>query len=74
MKLALVGTSHRFARVEVRERIALGGREAAELARRLAGETGEAVCLSTCNRTEVYVTGEAGEQLAAAALAEVAGA
>ncbi len=31
--------------------------EAAELSRRLAGDEGEAVCLSTCNRTEIYSAG-----------------
>jgi glutamyl-tRNA reductase len=55
MRLVLVGTSHRVAPVEVREQVALGREEAAELARRLAGEDAEAVCLSTCNRTEIYL-------------------
>jgi glutamyl-tRNA reductase len=55
MRLVLVGTSHRVAPVEVRERVALDRAGAAELARRLAGEDGEVVCLSTCNRTELYV-------------------
>jgi glutamyl-tRNA reductase len=54
MTLLLVGTSHRLAPVEVRERVALDVDRAAELASRLAGD-GEAVCLSTCNRTEVYL-------------------
>jgi glutamyl-tRNA reductase len=55
MKITLVGTSHRLAPVEVRERVALGEREAAEVAARLAGDGTEAVCLSTCNRTELYL-------------------
>jgi glutamyl-tRNA reductase len=55
MRLVLVGTSHRVAPVEVREQVALGRAEAAELARGLAGEDAEAVCLSTCNRTELYL-------------------
>jgi glutamyl-tRNA reductase len=55
MRLVLVGTSHRVAPVEVREQVALGREQAAELARRLAGEDAEAVCLSTCNRTELYL-------------------
>ena len=54
MSLVLVGTSHRLAPVEVRERVALDLDGAAELARRLA-DGGEAVCLSTCNRTELYL-------------------
>jgi glutamyl-tRNA reductase len=55
MRLVLVGTSHHLAPVEVRERVALSGRQAGELARRLARDVSEAVCLSTCNRTELYV-------------------
>jgi glutamyl-tRNA reductase len=54
MKLLLVGTSHRLAPVEVRERVAIDADAASMLAARLAGE-GEAVCLSTCNRTELYL-------------------
>jgi glutamyl-tRNA reductase len=72
MRLVLVGTSHRVAPVEVRERVALGREEAAELARRLAGEDAEAVCLSTCNRTELYLAHadpEIAEARAEAALA-----
>jgi glutamyl-tRNA reductase len=60
MNLVLVGTSHRLAPVEVRERIAVDVEGAAALAARLAG-TGEAVCLSTCNRTEVYLAAEDAE-------------
>ena len=55
MRLVLVGTSHRLAPVEVRERVALSEREAAEVACALAVDGSEAVCLSTCNRTELYV-------------------
>jgi glutamyl-tRNA reductase len=54
MHLVLVGTSHHHAPVELRERVALD----AEHAHALARELGEAVCLSTCNRTELYVVGE----------------
>jgi len=56
--LVLVGVSHHRAPVELRERAALDRDRAAELARRLAATDGEAVCLSTCNRTELYVVGE----------------
>jgi glutamyl-tRNA reductase len=72
MNLVLVGTSHRLAPVEVRERVAFDLESASDLAKRLAGE-GEAVCLSTCNRTEVYLAqadAERAEALAGAALAE----
>jgi glutamyl-tRNA reductase len=54
MRLLVVGTSHRLAPVEVRERVALDGEGEAALAHRL-GDSGEAVCLSTCNRTELYL-------------------
>jgi glutamyl-tRNA reductase len=54
MKLELVGVSHHRSPVEVRERVAYDRNGAAELSRRLAGAAGEAVVLSTCNRTEVY--------------------
>ena len=67
MKLTLVGTSHKLAPVEVREQVALGADEASELARRLAGDGGEAAVLSTCNRTELYIVG--GEE--AEAMAEL---
>ena len=54
MRLSLVGVSHRRAPVELRERVALDRDGSAELARRLA-DGGEAVVLSTCNRTELYL-------------------
>ncbi|HET9324899.1 MAG TPA: glutamyl-tRNA reductase [Gaiellaceae bacterium] len=60
MKVLLVGTSHRLAPIEVRERVALDAQGEAELAARL-GESGEAVCLSTCNRTELYLAGSEAE-------------
>jgi glutamyl-tRNA reductase len=70
-ELALVGLSHHSAPLELREQVALQPDEAAALARELAGDDGEAVCLSTCNRTELYVAGpgveeRAGDVLAAA--------
>jgi glutamyl-tRNA reductase len=71
MSLVLVGTSHRLAPVEVREQVAFERDEARALAQRLAAEGAEVVCLSTCNRTELYVVypdGDAGEALAARAL------
>jgi glutamyl-tRNA reductase len=60
----LIGLSHRRAPVELRERVSLSEADAAELSRLLAGERGEAVCLSTCNRTEIYGVGEDAEALA----------
>jgi glutamyl-tRNA reductase len=73
-ELSLVGISHHGASLEVRERVALDPDEAAELARELAGDEGEAVCLSTCNRTELYVAGPGAEERAAGALNDVDGA
>src|SRR5205085_4202533 len=73
--LVLVGTSHHAAPIELRERVALDLDGAADLARRLA-LAGEAVCLSTCNRTELYVAaadGDEAQRLASAALVELAG-
>ncbi len=55
MKLVLVGLSHHVAPVELRERVALPLEAAGELSRDLASWGLEAVCLSTCNRTELYV-------------------
>ena len=61
MSVVLVGISHHQAPVELRERAALDPERAGELARTLAGERGEAVCLSTCNRTELYLADESGD-------------
>jgi glutamyl-tRNA reductase len=75
MNLVLVGTSHRLAPVEVRERVAIDPDAAAALAAELAAG-GEAVCLSTCNRTEVYLAaldGEEADRRATEALARLAG-
>jgi glutamyl-tRNA reductase len=72
MRLSLVGISHRHAPVEVRERVALDRDESAALARELAGD-GECVCLSTCNRTELYAAGEDAEEKALQALRSLGG-
>ena len=72
MTLTLVGLSHQSTPVAVRERAFVPLSEAAELARSLAGE-GEAVCLSTCNRTELYLVGADAAPRALAALANVSG-
>ena len=68
MTLVLVGLSHHVAPVELRERVTLDLEHAAELARSL----GDAVCLSTCNRTELYLD-TATPAEAAAALEQLAG-
>lgn len=67
MTLTLVGLSHHVAPVELRERVTLSLDDAASLARSL----GDAVCLSTCNRTELYLA-DVEEQEAVAALERVA--
>jgi glutamyl-tRNA reductase len=64
MRLFLVGISHRHAPVEVRERVAFDPKAAAALARELVDGGGECVCLSTCNRTELYVVGDDAEERA----------
>ena len=67
MRLVLVGISHREAPVEVREQVALDRDGAAFVAHELAERGFEAVCLSTCNRTELYLAHEDGAAAEAAA-------
>jgi glutamyl-tRNA reductase len=60
MAILVFGVNHRTAPIEVREQVAL---DAEQLPAALAGalETGgtrEAVILSTCNRTEFYLSGD----------------
>jgi len=57
MPLAVVGISHETAPVEVRERLAFGAAEGGRALVMLREEVGveEAVLLSTCNRTEIYL-------------------
>jgi glutamyl-tRNA reductase len=62
MSVVLVGISHHQAPVELRERAALDPERARDLALRLAGAQGEAVCLSTCNRTELYLADESADE------------
>ncbi len=56
-ELLAIGTSYKTAPVEVRERLALPESRAADFLRDLRGETEvhEAVAVSTCNRTELYL-------------------
>lgn len=56
MAISVVGVSHHTAPIEVRERIAFSAREVPPLLSGLVGTgtVGEAVVLSTCNRTEIY--------------------
>jgi glutamyl-tRNA reductase len=68
MRLVLVGLSHHVAPVALRERVTLDLAAAAALAR----SAGDAVCLSTCNRTELYVA-DGDEDAVASLLESVAG-
>jgi glutamyl-tRNA reductase len=72
MRLVLVGTSHHHAPIELREQVALARDDAAELAARLADGGREAACLSTCNRTELYIAAEDAEQAERNAVAALA--
>jgi glutamyl-tRNA reductase len=56
-ELLALGVSHKTAPVEVRERLALPDARAAEFLRDLRGAADvlEAVAISTCNRTELYL-------------------
>ena len=56
-ELLVIGVSHKTAPVEVRERLALPTARALEFLRDLRGgaEVHEAVAVSTCNRTELYL-------------------
>jgi glutamyl-tRNA reductase len=61
-RLLAVGVSHHHAPLEVRERLYLGEGHEAGLASELARGGAEVVVLSTCNRTEVYLSGGDPEQ------------
>ncbi len=56
-ELLALGVSHKTAPVEVRERLALPDARAADFLRDLRGaaDVHEAVAISTCNRTELYL-------------------
>ncbi len=51
-----VGISHRTAPVEVREQLAFSTAELPDALRHLSDELGGAIILSTCSRTELYIT------------------
>jgi glutamyl-tRNA reductase len=73
-ELLSLGISHKTAPVEVRERLALGERAAEQLLRDLTAhaEVQEAVAISTCNRTELYLVSTDPVQAEADALAGLA--
>lgn len=68
--LLLVGTDHRCSPVELRERVAYAAEEVAQVLVHLLArpEIAEAFLLSTCNRTEVYVTPRSDDEAYATAL------
>jgi glutamyl-tRNA reductase len=72
LPIHVIGTSHHSTPVEIRERFAFSPAEAeAALRQLIAHGARESVLLSTCNRTELYVTGgddaiESGFELLAA--------
>ena len=70
--LVLVGTSHHHAPVELREQVALDRDDAQALAARLAVGGREVACLSTCNRTELYLAADDAAQAEADAVAALA--
>jgi glutamyl-tRNA reductase len=72
MALVLVGTSHRLAPVELRERLGFDAELAAGAVLRLAGEDGEAVALSTCNRVCLYLVDDDAQAARTRALRELA--
>jgi glutamyl-tRNA reductase len=59
-ELLCLGISHKTAPVAVRERLALTTKEAQQLCRELVETEAvrEAVAISTCNRTEIYLVGD----------------
>ena len=63
MTLLILGINHTTAPVDVRERVAFAPERVAEVLARLQKDLSlaEVAVLSTCNRTEVYVSGEVAE-------------
>ena len=57
-----ISISHKTAGADLRQRFAFAEQEAEAFVRELTDrrEIGQAVLLSTCNRTELYVQGETG--------------
>ena len=72
MNLSLVGVSHHRAPVELRERVSVDSMASVALARELATDC-EAVVLSTCNRTEIYLAAQDCGSLEARASAALVG-
>jgi glutamyl-tRNA reductase len=74
--IAVAGVSHHTAPLALRERFAVPAERLPEALATLRERYGAAVLLSTCNRTELYLSAEHGEgdgAVAALALSELAG-
>ncbi len=69
-ELILLGISHKTAPVALREKLALPGGQLATLLQELVASPAisEAVAISTCNRTEVYLVASDGVSGESAAL------
>ena len=74
-ELILLGISHKTAPVALREKLALPGPQLPALLQDLLGtpSISEAVAISTCNRTEVYLVASDGVEGESAALSAMAG-
>src|SRR3990172_7541681 len=59
MHLIAAGLNHHTAPLELREKLALGKEQFQGALEELSGRVEQGMLLSTCNRTEVYVAGEA---------------
>src|ERR1044072_6549204 len=60
LPLVVIGTNHRTAPVDIREKVVFAGEELPEALRGLTSVPGvrEALIVSTCNRTELYCVAE----------------
>jgi glutamyl-tRNA reductase len=70
--LALTGVSHKTASLVIREGLALDAQETVDLLPMLGSGTASCVILSTCNRTELYVSGPDALDVARARACELA--
>ena len=62
MRILLLGVNHRTVSLDVREAVSFSKPEVMEALPALKKIAGEAVVLSTCNRTEIYVTASDAEK------------
>ena len=65
MHILLTGLDQKTAPLELRERVAFTADQLSDALPRLGGSVGEAVIVSTCNRTEVYTTADEPEEASA---------